>query len=59
MENQAIHPIVKSGYINSSKDASINTNGLIQDYYFNHFLIVDQLPFDFEYEHTELFGFID
>ena len=43
----------------SDPNASISTSGFIHDYYFSHFLIIDQLPFDFEYEHTELFGFID
>jgi hypothetical protein len=59
MENQPIKPFLKSAYMNSDSPATICTTGMIQDYYFNHFLIVDQLPFDFEYEHTELFGFID
>jgi len=59
MENQTIQPILKSDYMNLDSPATICTTGMIQDYYFNHFLIIDQLPFDFEYEHSELFGFID
>jgi hypothetical protein len=59
MENKAIYPILKSDNMNSDTNATICTSGMIQDYYFSHFLIIDQLPFDFEYEHTELFGFID
>jgi hypothetical protein len=59
MENQANSPILKSDSLNSKPVDSICTSGMIQDYYFSHFLIIDQLPFDFEYEHTELFGFID
>lgn len=59
MEKEAIIGFSEENIINSNADATICTSGMIQDYYFNHFLIIDQLPFDFEYEHTELFGFID
>jgi hypothetical protein len=59
MENETNSSIIKENKISSDPEVSISTSGFIQDYYFNHFLIIDQLPFDFEYEHTELFGFID
>jgi hypothetical protein len=59
MENETNSSIIKEKKINPNPDTSISTSGFIQDYYFNHFLIIDQLPFDFEYEHAELFGFID
>jgi len=59
MENETNSPKTDLKFMTSNSEPFICTNGLIQDYYFNLFLIIDQLPFDFEFEHTELFGFID
>ena len=52
MENETNSLITGEKKEYPSPIASISTSGFIQDYYFNHFLIIDQLPFDFEYEHT-------
>ena len=40
-------------------DNIICTTEQINDYQFIRAMIIDRFPFDFEYEHNELFGFIE